>query len=188
MKLSINHETGWIRGAKHIHSPHFNNRPQDTSISLLVIHCISLPPGLYGNGDIEQFFIGNLDHDKHPYYQTITELKVCPHFLIKRCGKLIQFVATHDRAWHAGVSSYQNLDNCNDYSLGIELEGTDSSSFDKKQYKTLVRLTDCLKGAYPDTLAERIVGHSDIAPGRKTDPGTGFNWSFYINQLTKDAI
>jgi len=179
MKFSINPQTGWVRQCKHVKSAHFNSRPENTAVSLLVIHCISLPPGQYGNGDIEKFFTGHLPLDKHPYYQKIAPLKVSSHFLIMRCGGVTQFVSTHDRAWHAGQSSFENIDNCNDYSIGIELEGCETSHYEPEQYHSLIELSKCLKKHYSAISAKRIVGHCDIAPQRKLDPGPYFDWNYY---------
>ena len=156
--------SGWVEEAQKISSPNFNNRPKGINISLVVIHCISLPPGKYGSNDIDNFFQNNLDFKKHEYFKSIASLKVSSHFLIQRTGNLKQYVSTEKRAWHAGVSIYDNKENCNDFSIGIELEGTENSKYEKNQYQTLIKLTHALMNEYPSITKERIVGHSDIAP------------------------
>lgn len=164
---------GWYSGCKHLASPNFNSRPVNTPVHIIVIHSISLPPGIYNNNYIEDFFQNQLDIDAHPYFKDIKALKVSAHFLIKRNGELIQFVSCIDRAWHAGESSYQGKENCNDFSIGIELEGDDETPFEDDQYIKLIELLGCLKKEYN---IKDIVGHSDIAPSRKTDPGPLFDW------------
>ena len=173
-------DRGWYRWAKKTPSPHFGPRPQPLDISLGVIHSISLPPDQYGGTHIEQFFLGNLDPNIHPYFQSIAELKVSAHFLVKRNGDLIQFVSVEDRAWHAGVSEFKGRSNCNDFSVGIELEGNDVSPFETAQYDSLFALSQSLLSQYP---IQNWVGHSDIAPGRKTDPGTEFEWNRFHSAL-----
>ncbi len=162
----------WIK-AKQLVSPNFNERPT-VEISLLVIHNISLPPKQYGNNFIEQFFLNQLDSNQHPYFLSIKDLKVSSHLLIKRTGEVIQFVPFDKRAWHAGRSSFNEQENCNDYSIGIELEGVDNEPYDAVQYQQLNDIISHLKHHYP---INNIVGHSDIAPSRKTDPGCAFDWS-----------
>jgi AmpD protein len=164
---------GWYSGCKHLASPNFNSRPVNTPVHIIVIHSISLPPGIYNNNYIEDFFQNQLNIDAHPYFKEIKALKVSAHFLIKRNGELIQFVSCIDRAWHAGESSYQGKENCNDFSIGIELEGDDETPFEDDQYIKLIELLGCLKKEYN---IQDIVGHSDIAPSRKTDPGPLFDW------------
>jgi AmpD protein len=158
--------------AKQSPSDNKNERP-DNEISLVVIHNISLPPGEFNNDYVEQFFTNQLDFDKHTYFKNIKEMQVSAHLLIKRDGSSIQFVPFDQRAWHAGKSSYKGRDNCNDYSIGIELEGSDNLAYEAVQYQSLKIILELLKVHYP---IEAIVGHSDIAPGRKTDPGKAFNW------------
>ncbi len=153
-------------------SINYNDRP-DGEISLIVIHNISLPPGEFNNRYIEQFFTNQLDFNAHPYFKTIQDLQVSAHLLIKRDGSIIQFVPFDKRAWHAGQSSFNGQDNCNDFSIGIELEGTDNLNYEAVQYQSLKTTLKQLKNYYP---VQNIVGHSDIAPGRKTDPGEAFNW------------
>ena len=175
-------EDGWLVSARHLCSPHQNPRPED-EVSLLVIHGISLPPGEFGGPWIDDLFMGRLDAQAHPYFASIAGLQVSAHCLIRRDGELVQYVPFSARAWHAGVSSYAGRPACNDFSIGIELEGTDDSAYTPAQYETLVALTRVLLQHYPDLTPERIVGHSDIAPGRKTDPGAGFDWAYYRQLL-----
>ena len=160
-------------------SSNFNTRPGCDSPDLLVIHNISLPPGEFGGGHIEGFFCNELDSALHPYFAEICHLKVSAHLLIDRLGHLTQFVSFLDRAWHAGVSSFQGRENCNDFSIGIELEGTDELPYTEKQYQVLVAVTQVLMRQYPGITAERVVGHCHIAPDRKTDPGDAFDWDLY---------
>ena len=153
-------------------SINYNDRPNG-EISLVVIHNISLPPGEFNNPYIEQFFTNQLDFNAHPYFKTIQDLQVSAHLLIKRDGSIIQFVPFDKRAWHAGKSNFNGQDNCNDFSIGIELEGTDNLNYEAVQYQSLKTTLKQLKNYYS---VQNIVGHSDIAPGRKTDPGEAFNW------------
>lgn len=177
-------QAGWLHGGqpavRHVPSPNFNDRPDGTSISLVVIHNISLPPSQFGGGYIEQFFQNKLDPAAHPYFETIAALQVSAHVLITRCGEIIQFVSLQDRAWHAGQSCYAGQSNCNDYSIGIELEGSDDQPFVPVQYAVLRQLLALIYTAYPHTKGH-ITGHSDIAPGRKTDPGPYFDWQQLAN-------
>lgn len=175
-------EDGWLVPARHLCSPHQSPRP-DNEVSLLVIHGISLPPGEFGGPWIDDLFSGRLNPQAHPYFATIAGLQVSAHCLIRRDGELVQYVPFSARAWHAGVSSYAGRPACNDFSIGIELEGTDDSGYTEAQYKTLVAVTRVLLQHYPNLTPERIVGHSDIAPGRKTDPGAGFDWAYYRQLL-----
>ncbi|HEB82466.1 MAG TPA: 1,6-anhydro-N-acetylmuramyl-L-alanine amidase AmpD [Gammaproteobacteria bacterium] len=179
--MKINPSTGLLQNGKHVPSPNCDARPEETEISLIVIHSISLPPGRYGGDEIEQFFQNRLDKDAHPYFAEIHELKVSAHVLIKRSGEIVQFVPFHQRAWHAGVSSYNGRERCNDFSVGIELEGTDTEPFEEEQYQQLARLIRALRDTWP-AIGDNITGHCDIAPGRKTDPGSGFDWQ-RLNQL-----
>ena len=174
---------GWLNIAQKIPSPNFNRRPENTGVSLLVIHNISLPPGEFGGGFVQQFFQNTLDTRAHPYFETIASLQVSAHLFIERDGKVTQFVSFADRAWHAGASSYDGVTNCNDYSIGIELEGTDDRPYTEAQYSQLAKVTRQLLLTYPTLTPERIVGHEHIAPGRKTDPGPCFDWSRYFAQL-----
>jgi len=164
---------GWMSAARRIESPNFDERPPGEVVSLLVVHAISLPPSQFGSDDIERLFTNTLDPAAHPYFLTISHLRVSAHFLIRRNGELIQFVPCHKRAWHAGVSSWNGRERCNDFSIGIELEGSDELPFEDAQYRRLSDLIESLKKSY---LIEAIVGHSDVSPGRKTDPGPCFDW------------
>lgn len=167
-------DAGWLPIARWIPSPNFDERPADTAICLVVVHAISLPPGEFGGQGIVDLFTNVLDPQAHPYYREIADLRVSAHFLIRRDGELIQFVSTARRAWHAGVSQWAGRERCNDFSIGIELEGWDELPFENAQYRTLNFLLAELCPRYP---LQAIVGHSEIAPGRKTDPGPGFDWS-----------
>ena len=164
---------GWIAAARRIDSPNFDERPHGAPISLVVIHAISLPPQAFGSDNILQLFTNTLDPAAHPYFADISHLRVSAHFLIRRTGELIQFVSCLKRAWHAGVSSWQDQERCNDFSIGIELEGCDTMPFEIVQYEQLNLLLQMLYQQYP---LAHIAGHSDIAPGRKTDPGPCFDW------------
>lgn len=177
--MIINPESGLLADARVVLSPNADDRPDGSDISLLVIHSISLPPGEFEHSHhnrwIERFFCNDLPADAHPYFAEICDLTVSAHALVKRDGEIVQFVPFHKRAWHAGESSYQGRPRCNDYSIGIELEGTDASEFTDAQYQQLASLSASIRRLYPDIM-DHITGHSDIAPGRKTDPGSGFDW------------
>lgn len=164
---------GWLDGATPILSPNCDERPSDVAVTLIVIHNISLPPGVLGGEAVIELFTNRLDWNAHPYYEQIRDMRVSSHFFIRRDGELIQFVPCAYRAWHAGVSVWEGRERCNDFSIGIELEGSDELAFDEAQYRTLRPLIASLKRKYE---IEAIVGHSDIAPGRKTDPGPHFDW------------
>jgi AmpD protein len=164
---------GWLSGARILPSPNQDERPPAGPLRLLVIHAISLPPGEFGGDGVERLFTNSLDPAGHPYYRDIHDLKVSSHFFIRRDGRVIQFVSTGRRAWHAGVSSWRGCERCNDFSLGIELEGCDDLPFERIQYIRLARLIRVLRRNFA---IEDIVGHADIAPGRKTDPGPCFDW------------
>ncbi len=166
--------SGWHVGARWLASPHFGPRPTGAEVSLIVLHSISLPPGEYGTQAVQQLFTGTLDWDAHPYFQSIRGLEVSAHFFIARTGCLWQFVDCDQRAWHAGASSYQGRSNCNDYSVGIELEGLEGGPFEPAQYEVLAGLCRDLGGRYPIT---GVAGHEHVAPGRKHDPGAGFDWA-----------
>lgn len=174
---------GWLQAARHVVSPNMNDRPTGIIIDLLVIHNISLPPEQFGGKYIEQFFTNQLDETQHPYFKQIADLQVSSHVLITREGEVIQFVPLLKRAWHAGQSQFKGRDNCNDFSIGIELEGADTIAYTDAQYAALVSLTHTLQVLYPTIVDENIVGHSDIAPGRKTDPGVAFDWDRYKSSL-----
>ena len=172
-------KNGWLIPASEVPSPNVDSRPDSADISLLVIHNISLPPNQFGGGYIEQFFSNCLDARADDYFATICDLRVSSHLLIDRLGKITQFAPFTARAWHAGVSRYDGRDNCDDFSIGIEMEGADTIAYTDIQYNVLAAVTDVLRREYPLITAERIVGHSDIAPGRKTDPGVAFDWARY---------
>lgn len=167
-------EDGWLDSASRCPSPNNNPRP-DPVISLIVIHGISLPPGEFGGPYIQQLFTNCLSPDEHPYFATIHHLEVSAHLLVRRDGAVVQFVPFGLRAWHAGRSVYAGRENCNDYSIGIELEGTDEIPYTDEQYSALCVILDTLRRHYPE-IGNRIAGHSDVAPGRKTDPGPAFDW------------
>ena len=170
---------GRLRGARQLPSPNNDERPDPADISLLVIHNISLPPDRFGGPWIDALFTNSLDPKAHPYFETIHQLRVSAHLCIFRDGRVTQYVPFDRRAWHAGVSSFEARERCNDFSIGIEMEGCDSKPFTAKQYARLARVTRAVLAAYPRLTPERITGHSDIAPGRKTDPGPCFDWMRY---------
>ncbi|MDX9874181.1 MAG: 1,6-anhydro-N-acetylmuramyl-L-alanine amidase AmpD [Spongiibacteraceae bacterium] len=168
---------GWLRPARHLPSANFNQRPAGTPVELVVIHNISLPPGRFGGGNVEALFTNTLDSTAHPAFADLEGLRVSAHLFIDRRGRLTQFVSLHDRAWHAGLSAWCGRENCNDFSIGIELEGTDTRPYTQRQYQRLARLIRLLWHHFPKLGADSIVGHCDIAPGRKSDPGPAFDWS-----------
>lgn len=168
---------GLLIPVSYLPSPHYNERPENMPIDMIVIHNISLPPNQFGTGCVEQFFCGELDFKSHAWFAEIADLKASAHLFINRLGEVIQFVPFLKRAWHAGKSSFERRENCNDFSVGIELEGTDDVPFEEVQYKQLNEVIRLLRETYPLITRERIVGHSDVAPGRKTDPGACFNWA-----------
>ncbi|MDO6618685.1 1,6-anhydro-N-acetylmuramyl-L-alanine amidase AmpD [Pseudomonadota bacterium] len=176
-------KSGWHQGARLCPSPHFNPRPNN-EVSGLVIHNISLPAGCYGLPHIDGLFQGCLAVDADPSFADIAGLEVSAHFLIRRDGELVQYVSCDDRAWHAGVSCFNGREGCNDFTIGIEMEGTDSDPYTDAQYRELVQLTLVLFAQYPMLNQANIVGHCDIAPGRKTDPGDSFDWQRYLTALT----
>ncbi|MBP2196495.1 1,6-anhydro-N-acetylmuramyl-L-alanine amidase AmpD [Pantoea cypripedii] len=178
-------EDGWINSARKVPSPHFNQRPENETPSVLIIHNISLPPGEFGGPWIDRLFTGTLPADAHPYFADIAHLRVAAHCLIRRDGELVQYVSFDERAWHAGISQFEGRENCNDFSMGIELEGTDTQPYTDAQYATLQAVTALLMQHYPLT-AERITGHSNIAPERKTDPGPAFDWERYKHALKRE--
>jgi AmpD protein len=178
-------EAGWIEGVRRVPSPNFDARPAGTAIELLVVHNISLPPGEFGGPGVIELFTNQLDPDAHPYYSTVHELRVSAHFFIRRDGELIQFVSCAARAWHAGVSNWRGQEQCNDFSIGVELEGCDDRRFTAKQYRRLAALTRGLQFRYPFTA---VAGHSHIAPGRKTDPGPRFDWQRYLDLTKSDSL
>jgi len=168
---------GWLTGARRSPSPNSDERPPGTAIDLLVIHGISLPPGELGGPWIDALFQNRLDPLAHPYFRTISGLKVSSHLLIRRNGELIQYVELHRRAWHAGISSFQGRKSCNDFSIGVELEGTDDTPYEDAQYEILADTAREIMVRFSEVTPARMVGHSDIAPGRKTDPGPSFDWA-----------
>lgn len=170
---------GWLRSARRVVSPNSDERPDPADISLLVIHAISLPPDRFGGPWIDRLFTNTLDPQAHPYFAGLRDLRVSAHLLIRRRGGVVQYVPFGRRAWHAGVSHFDGRDRCNDFSIGIELEGCDTRPFTDLQYRRLAAVTQALLGRYPRLRPGRIVGHSDIAPGRKTDPGPHFDWARY---------
>jgi len=181
--MQVDRVHGLLGGARYAQSPNFDARPADTSISALVIHAISMPPDEYGGADIERLFCNELDFTCHPFYREIGGLRVSAHLLIRRDGQVIQFVPFMERAWHAGASMLEGRARVNDFSIGIELEGSDYAPFEEAQYRVLVEVTRALCAAYPGITPERIVGHADIAPERKADPGPYFNWPRYRHAL-----
>jgi AmpD protein len=166
---------GWLENARRVPSPHHDCRPDDEAPSLLVVHNISLPPGEFGGPWIDALFTGTIDPEAHPFFAEIAHLRVSAHCLIRRDGEIVQYVPFDKRAWHAGVSCYNGREKCNDFSIGIELEGTDTLAYTDEQYQQLAVLTQVLMLAYP-AIARNMTGHSDIAPERKTDPGPAFDW------------
>jgi len=176
MYLDIDTITGLLGAARQVASPNFDARPTGVAPDLIVVHGICLPPNEFGGPWIEQLFLNQLPWDAHPYFKSIEGLKASSHLLIRRDGELVQFVSFNDRAWHAGASNYCGRERCNDFSIGIELEGADDIAYEPFQYRALAEVVDALCNAYPSLSRERIVGHSDIAPGRKTDPGQAFDW------------
>ncbi len=176
MTFKIDAATGLIEPARQCPSPNKDARPDGSRPELLIVHGISLPPGKFGGPHIEQLFTNTLDWDSHPYFGAIRGLEVSAHLLIKRDGEVIQFVPFTQRAWHAGPSFFRGRSCCNDYSIGIELEGTDEVPYEDSQYETLIEVSRALIQSYPELSAREMAAHSDIAPGRKTDPGPAFNW------------
>lgn len=170
-------QSGLLKQVFFLSSPNHDNRPDDTEISLIVIHNISLPPEQFGSDHINQLFTNCLDENEHPFFAEISHLRVSSHVLIRRDGQIIQYVPFHKRAWHAGVSCFRGAEVCNDFSVGIELEGTDTSDFCNIQYIVLAKLIECLQLAYPNLSRELVTGHEHISPDRKTDPGPHFDWA-----------
>lgn len=174
-----------LENVRQLPSPNCSERPDGTEVSLLVIHNISLPPGEYGSRCVDKLFCNSLDPQAHPYFAEIAHLRVSAHLLIERDGSITQYVPFDLKAWHAGKSCFSGRENCNDYSIGIELEGTDHEAFTAAQYEQLNRITHWLRQRFPLITPDRIVGHSDIAPGRKTDPGPFFDWTRYRSGVLK---
>lgn len=173
----------YLQNATHYASPHYDARPEAETISLLVIHCISLPEGQYGTPYVKDLFLGTLDTSAGSGFEALDGLRVSAHLVIRRDGQIEQYVPFDQRAWHAGQSCYGGRQRCNDYSIGIELEGTDKQPYTAAQYQQLIAVTQLLMAQYPALTHDRIVGHQHIAPDRKTDPGEGFDWAYYLTQL-----
>lgn len=183
MTIELDVKKRWIRNIRRVKSPNCDKRPTRTRISLVVIHGISLPPGQYGGDYIDQLFTNTLDPDRHPYFQEIINLCVSAHVLIARGGTVTQYVPFNQRAWHAGQSSFQGCEECNNFSIGIELEGCDDEPYEDAQYQKLVNIVRAIMKAWPAVSRDRIVGHCDIAPGRKTDPGPAFDREYFYKLL-----
>jgi N-acetyl-anhydromuramoyl-L-alanine amidase len=183
----IDATTGWIDGVRRVPSPNRDPRPVGAALDLIVVHGISLPPGEFGGTAIDRFFSNTLPADEHPYFATIQSLRVSAHAFIARDGAMTQYVPFVERAWHAGQSRYCGRAACNDFSVGIELEGTDELPYERRQYEMLARLVTALRGTYPSLRRAPIVGHGDIAPGRKTDPGPAFEWRVLARLLSGAA-
>ncbi len=181
--MRIDTDTGWLIDVRRVESPNCDARPVDANLELIVVHGISLPPGKFGGSGIDQLFCNSLDASEDPYYEKIVDLRVSSHVFIARDGSLTQYVPFNARAWHAGVSCYRDREQCNDFSIGIELEGTDDCAYEEIQYRCLADLVALLRRAYPSLQDAEIVGHSDIAPGRKTDPGDVFDWKLLYRLL-----
>jgi AmpD protein len=184
--VTIDPATGWLLGVRHVVSPNCDARPPGSELGLIVVHGISLPPGQFGNGWIDRFFRNELPADADPYFATICDVPVSAHVLIDRGGELTQYVPFTARAWHAGRSSYCGRTACNDFSIGIELEGTDEVPYAAVQYGALVELIAALRVSYPSLRTAEVLGHSDIAPGRKTDPGPAFDWARLRRMLAEN--
>ena len=174
--MHINPDTGLLDSARQVPSPNCDARPDGCTLDLIVVHNISLPPGQFGGPWIDSLFTNGLNPEAHPYFRDICQLKVSSHVLIRRDGEIVQYVPFHMRAWHAGQSNYCGRERCNDFSIGIELEGSDDAPFEEEQYRRLAELIDSLVNTYPNLSLQHITGHSDISPGRKTDPGPHFDW------------
>lgn len=183
MEKQLQIKDGWLVNERRVLSPHFDQRPEPQDISLLIIHYISLPPEQFGGGYIDDFFQGKLDPQAHPYFQEISPLRVSAHCLIERTGRITQYVNFADRAWHAGLSCFEGRDKCNDFAIGIELEGSNEQPFTDAQYLALQALTQEIMRTYPHITKERIVGHCDVSPGRKIDPGQYFDWQRYLQNI-----
>ncbi|HHJ13105.1 MAG TPA: 1,6-anhydro-N-acetylmuramyl-L-alanine amidase AmpD [Gammaproteobacteria bacterium] len=175
--MQLSEEGDWLLSARRILSPNCDERPDPDDVSLIVVHGISLPPGEFGGSGIEHLFCNCLEASAHPFFAQIAHMRVSSHLLIRRGGELVQFVPFSRRAWHAGESCWQGRAACNDFSIGIELEGTDDLAYEDIQYHRLAAVVRVLRAAYPGIARENIAGHADIAPGRKTDPGPAFDWS-----------
>lgn len=186
--VEIDPKKGVVVGARYVPSPNYNERPDGVNIDLIVVHGISLPPGKFGGQWIDDFFTNTLDPTQHPYFATIVSKKVSAHCLIRREGEIVQYVPFHYRAWHAGESVYQGREECNDFSIGIELEGEDTVPYTSTQYQVLTNLVQALQQHYPAITRDRVVGHCHVAPQRKTDPGEAFDWPLLANLLEKPRV
>jgi len=185
--LSIDIGRGLVQQARHIPSPNQDARPPGATLDLIVVHGIGLPPGEFGGPWVEQLFLNRLPTDAHPFFKTIEGLKVSAHVFVRRDGSMLQFVPFHARAWHAGASRWRQRSACNDFSVGIELEGADEVPYEAAQYDILAGLVSALRRAYPTLAHDAIVGHSEVAPGRKTDPGPAFDWAHFGRRLAAVA-
>ncbi|SCZ57385.1 1,6-anhydro-N-acetylmuramyl-L-alanine amidase AmpD [Thiohalomonas denitrificans] len=185
--LSIDRVSGLINEARQVPSPNCDDRPEDAAIDLVVVHSISLPPAEFGGPWIDALFTNTLDPQLHPYFREIHRMRVSSHLLIRRDGELVQYVPLHRRAWHAGASCFAGRERCNDFSIGIELEGTDEDPYEVAQYQRLAAVIAVLEKVYPEVTRDRLAGHSDIAPGRKTDPGSAFEWARLEHELERIA-
>jgi N-acetyl-anhydromuramoyl-L-alanine amidase len=174
--VQVDLESGLMRGARQIASPNHDSRPPEVEMDLIVVHGISLPPGEFGGPWIDRLFTNTLPPEMHPYFAAVCAMRVSAHLVVSRDGAVTQYVSFRDRAWHAGQSSYQGREACNDFSVGVELEGTDDLPYEADQYRSLAKVVAALCAAYPRLSPDRVAGHSDIAPGRKTDPGPAFDW------------
>lgn len=174
--MQLDQETAWLVDARHVPSPNHDERPDGVVPSLFIVHGISLPPGEFGGPYIEQLFSNTLDCDAHPYFDGLRELRVSAHALVRRDGEVLQFVPFTKRAWHAGQSVFAGREACNDFSIGVELEGTDDTPYTDAQYRVLAEIVSTLRAVWPAIDASRVVGHCDVAPGRKSDPGEAFDW------------
>lgn len=186
--LRLNLENGLLKPIIYRPSPYHDNRPQNIVIDTIVIHCISLPKGVFGTDTVESFFCGQLDSTTHPAFADIAGMRVSAHLYIKRNGEVVQFVPFDKRAWHAGESLFQGRVACNDFSIGIELEGTDDQPYEQQQYQMLAEIINLLMKTYPDIRHDHIVGHEDIAPHRKSDPGQFFDWLYLTSLLSKQDM
>ncbi len=175
----------WLQQVSRVISPNYDDRPMEEPASLIVIHCISLPPEQFGGDYIDQLFCNQLNPEEHPYFKEIYQLRVSSHLLIKRTGEIVQYIPFNKRAWHAGISEYKGKDRCNDFSIGVELEGSENHPYTANQYQQLISATQALIKYYPNLSVEHITRHSDISPGRKTDPGESFNWDWFLSEISK---
>ncbi|MGM0594634.1 MAG: 1,6-anhydro-N-acetylmuramyl-L-alanine amidase AmpD [Pseudomonadota bacterium] len=185
MELQVDPTTGLLAEARQLPSPNCDERPEGSEPELIVVHNISLPPGQFGGPWIDALFTNRLDPNAHPFFTEIHQMRVSSHLLIRRDGELVQYVPFHRRAWHAGISCFEGRKRCNDFSIGIELEGTDETPYETLQYQRLAMVITALQQAYPGLETARLAGHSDIAPGRKTDPGPAFDWSRLHTELAR---